>query len=378
MSHPSEMHGRNGSRVNPWLIVILFGLVTFLMVRSFLDFGGGALRDPEYEARTVTPRGDLAADEKSTIDLFHEVSPAVVYITTTAVARDRFSLNLLEIPRGTGSGFVYDKQGYIVTNYHVILNADAATVTMSDQSTWPARFVGAEPDEDLAVLKIDAPLAKLRAIAIGSSHDLQVGQKVFAIGNPFGFDQTLTTGVISGLGREITSVTERKIRGVIQTDAAINPGNSGGPLLDSAGRLIGVNTAIYSPSGAYAGIGFAVPIDTVNRIVPELIRHGKVARPMLGIVPDDRIPRRLGIEGVLVMGVLPRSGAEQAGLQASHYDRSGNAVLGDIVIAIDQQPTPDNERLLDVLDKYKVGDTVVVTVLRNRQRQELPVTLQAR
>ncbi len=295
--YPEERPYR--AQVNPWPVIVLFILVMVLLVRSFFDFGGGAIHDPNYEPRPVTARGDLAEDEKSTISLFRNVSPAVVYITTASVRRDRFSFNLMEIPRGTGSGFIYDKQGHVVTNYHVIQNADTANVTLADQSTWPAQLVGVEPDQDLAVLKVDIPSARLQPILIGTSDDLQVGQKVFAIGNPFGFDQTLTTGVISGLGREVTSVTERKITGVVQTDAAINPGNSGGPLLDSAARLVGVNTAIYSPSGAYAGIGFAVPVDTVNRIVPQLIQHGRVARPVLGIIPDDRVTRRLGIDGVL-------------------------------------------------------------------------------
>ncbi|MEL6107098.1 MAG: trypsin-like peptidase domain-containing protein [Planctomycetota bacterium] len=338
----------------------------------------GALHDPSYTSRVVTPRGELAADEQSTIELFREASAGVVYITTKSVERDRFSFDLRERPQGTGTGFIYDTKGFIVTNFHVILNADAATVTLSDQSSWSARFVGAEPDQDIAVLKIDAPIDRLKALAIGTSNDLQVGQKVFAIGNPFGFDQTLTTGVISGLGREITSVTERKIRGVIQTDAAINPGNSGGPLLDSAGRLIGVNTAIYSPSGAYAGIGFAVPVDTVNRIVPDLIRTGRVARPTLGIMPDDRIPRRLGVDGVAVMGVFPGSGAEEAGLRAMRQDRTGAIVLGDIILSIDDVATPSEQTLLDTLRDHKVGETVQLTILRGREQVQVGVTLQAR
>jgi S1-C subfamily serine protease len=320
----------------------------------------------------------LAADEKSTIELFRGVSPSVVYITTAAVRRDRFSFNLLELPRGTGSGFIYDTQGHVVTNYHVIQNADTATVTLSDQSAWPARLVGVEPDQDLAVLRVDVPADRLRPIVIGASNDLQVGQKVFAIGNPFGFDQTLTTGVISGLGREITSVTERTISGVIQTDAAINPGNSGGPLLDSAGRLVGVNTAIYSPSGVYAGIGFAVPVDTTNRIVPDLIRHGRIARPVLGIVPDDRVTQRLGIDGVLIMGVFPDSGAQTAGLRATRLDELNNVLLGDIVVAIDGKPTPTTESLLDALEENSVGDAVMVTVLRDDRSLSVRVTLQAR
>ena len=365
----------------PWIVIVLFVLVMILLVRSFIDLlpsRGKPLSDPNYEPRAVTARGDLAEDEKATITLFREVSPSVVFITTSAVARDRFSLNLLEIPRGAGSGFIYDKQGHIVTNFHVIQNADSATVTLSDQSTWQARLVGVEPDQDLAVLRIEAPAERLRPIMIGTSNDLQVGQNVFAIGNPFGFDQTLTTGVISGLGREITSVTERKISGVIQTDAAINPGNSGGPLLDSAGRLIGVNTSIVSPSGAYAGVGFAVPVDTVNRVVPQLIKHGQVARPVLGIIPDDRVSQRLGVDGVMIMGVFPRSGAEKAGLRATQYDESGNVQLGDIIIAINDQPTPTTEKLFDILDQHEIGSTVTVEILRGNVKKSIPIELQGR
>ena len=203
--------GEGTSRSSQWLLVGLSLMVSLLLAKNVLDMFRGALHDPSYESRVVTPRGELAQDEQSTIELFREASAAVVYITTKSVERDRFSFDLTERPQGTGTGFIYDTKGFIVTNFHVILNADAATVTLSDQSSWRARFVGAEPDQDIAVLKIDAPIDRLKALAIGTSGDLQVGQKVFAIGNPFGFDQTLTTGVISGLGREITSVTERKI-----------------------------------------------------------------------------------------------------------------------------------------------------------------------
>jgi S1-C subfamily serine protease len=221
----------------------------------------------------------LTDDERETIALFEQASPSVVYITSLSVRRDLFTLNVLEIPQGTGSGFVWDDAGHIVTNFHVIQNADRAQVTLADRSTWVAELVGVAPAKDLAVLRIDAPAAKLRPLPVGSSEDLRVGQTVLAIGDPFGLDQTLTTGVISALGREIESVAQIPIRDVIQTDAAINPGNSGGPLLDSSGRLIGVNAAIYSPSGAYAGIGFSIPVDTVKWVVPELIEHGELRRP---------------------------------------------------------------------------------------------------
>jgi S1-C subfamily serine protease len=258
-----------------WLLLIGAFLVWWF---GLLKFGGDAAGEANAVPRVVTPRGDLAAEEKATIELFREASKSVVYIRTIALRRDVFTLNVYEIPEGTGSGFIWDEQGHIVTNYHVIRTASAAHVTLADNSTYNAQLVGVEPAKDLAVLQIDAPKRLLRPIPIGTSRDLLVGQTVFAIGNPFGLDQTLTTGIISALNREIQSVTRQPIQGVIQTDAAINPGNSGGPLLDSAGRLIGVNTAIYSPSGAYAGIGFAIPVDTVNQVVPQLIQQGRNAR----------------------------------------------------------------------------------------------------
>src|SRR5688572_20773324 len=261
------------------LLLLVAGALVYTVVRGRGDRGDastGSATAVVAEPRAITPRGDLSSDEQSTIELFKRTSPSVVHVTSVDVRRGRLSLNMFEIPQGTGSGFIWDSEGHVVTNFHVIQNGSRAEVTLNDNTVWRASIVGTAPDKDVAVLKIDAPRDKLTKIMVGVSNNLQVGQKVFAIGNPFGLDQTLTTGVISGLGREIQSVTKRPIQGVIQTDAAINPGNSGGPLLDSAGRLIGVNTAIYSPSGAYAGIGFAVPVDIVNRIVPQLVSHGKV------------------------------------------------------------------------------------------------------
>jgi S1-C subfamily serine protease len=324
----------------------------------------------------------LADDEKATIELFKNRSPSVVYITTAAMRRDALSLNVMEIPRGTGTGVVWDNDGHIVTNFHVIEGADRARVAHGDK-VWEARLVGALADKDVAVLKIDAPGKTLRPVAVGSSHDLQVGQKVFAIGNPFGLDQTLTTGVISGLGREIKARTGRVIQDVIQTDAAINPGNSGGPLLDSAGRMIGVNTAIFSPSGAYAGIGFAIPVDTVNRIVPQIIRHGRVIRPGFGIIIfPDQILQHYGMEGVLVREVQPGGAAEAAGMQPTRLNEIGEPELGDIIVAIDGTEIQNSEDLFRVLDEHKVGDTVKVDVLReaqtaNARTEQLSVTLQS-
>jgi len=331
---------------------------------------------PDAVPRPVTARAGLAADEQATVDLFEEASPSVVYITALGLRRDVFGFNVFEIPQGTGSGFVWDSRGYVVTNFHVIQNADRAEVTLADHSSWQARLVGAEPDKDLAVLKIDAPAGLLRPLSVGRSHDLKVGQHVFAIGNPFGFDQTLTTGVISALGREISSVTGRPIKGVIQTDAAINPGNSGGPLLDSAGRLIGVNTAIYSPRGAYIGIGFAVPVDTVNLIVPQLVAHGKVVKPQLGVsIVADSLAHRMGLEGAIVVEVSPGSGAAHAGIRPTRRNAAGRIVLGDLIVAVDGAAVRTGDDLTSLLSDHRVGDTVTVTVQRGDRREDLRVVL---
>jgi S1-C subfamily serine protease len=334
--------------------------------------------DPTATPRLVTARGDLAEDEKSTIALFKLVSPSVVHITTLAVRQNYFTLDLQQIPQGTGSGFVWDQDGRVVTNYHVVEGADAAQVTLADHSIWKARLVGAYPDKDLAVLVIDAPRERLQPIPLGTASDLQVGQKVFAIGNPFGLDQSLTTGVISALGREIESVTQRVIKGMIQTDAAINPGNSGGPLLDSAGRLIGVNTAIFSPSGAYAGIGFAIPADEVNRVVPQLIQHGKITRPGLGVqVAPDQLGRELGLTGVLIVSVQPGGPAAEAGLRPTRRDDTGRLQLGDVILAVDDTPVHTVDDLLDALEKSRIAAPVPVTILRDSQKQIVTVVLQA-
>jgi S1-C subfamily serine protease len=364
-------------RSQTWLTVLLLILVLLFLFKEARTW----LPDLYYKGaqpRAVTARGDLAQDEKGTIALFKAASPSVVYITTMTVRRELFSSRALEVPQGAGSGFVWDENGYVVTNFHVIANAQSARVTLADQSTWPAQLVGVEPDKDIAVLKIGTPKHLLPPLALGTSSDLQVGQKVFAIGNPFGFDQTLTTGVISGLGREIVSASGRPIQGVIQTDAAINPGNSGGPLLDSAGRLIGINTAIYSPSGAYAGVGFAVPVDAVNRIVPQLVRGEKLKKPGLGIrwVPEDAVSR-LGLEGVLILDVTPGSPADQAGLQPTRRDSFDNLILGDLIIAADGKPIRNVNDLFRVLDDHEVGDTVRFTIVRNNRKANVDIQVQA-
>ena len=338
----------------------------------------GQLRNPNATPRTITPRGALNAEERATIALFRQVSPSVVYITTLARQRDFFSLNIAEIPQGSGSGFIWDPEGHVITNFHVLQGASSAKVTLADHSVWDAQLVGMAPDHDLAVLYIRAPKNQLRPLAIGTSADLEVGQSVFAIGNPFGLDQTLTTGIISALGREINATTGRMIARVIQTDAAINPGNSGGPLLDSAGRLIGVNTAIFSPSGSYSGIGFAVPVDTVNRIVPQLIRQGAITRAGLGVrIGDDRVSRRLNLSGVLVIEVDKGSAAEAAGLRSTRVDAKGEVKLGDVIVAIDGERIETSNDLFNAMEKRTVGETVKVTVLRGETRLNMAVTLQA-
>ena len=366
------------SRQNHRLMGIFLGIILVLVFFQVKHW----FADTNYtnaNSRLVTPKGNMTQDEKNNIELFKRISPSVVYITSIAVQRDIFTFRALEIPQGTGSGFIWDENGYIVTNFHVIQNAQAADVTLGDHSTWKAKLVGYEADKDLAVLKIDAPKKLLRPIKVGTSADLQVGQKVFAIGNPFGFDHTLTTGIISGLGREIESVTERPIQGVIQTDAAINPGNSGGPLLDSSGRLIGINTAIVSPSGAYAGIGFAVPVDFVNRMVPQIIRYGKVIKPVLGIsIAEDHVVRYIGAKGVLVLTVDPGGPADKAGLRPTRRDARGRILLGDLIVSIDGKPIADSKDLFRILDSYNIGDTVKVRVRRSDQEIEFNVTLQAK
>ncbi|MBI4523865.1 MAG: trypsin-like peptidase domain-containing protein [Deltaproteobacteria bacterium] len=356
----------------------LFALLTLGATLVWRFWANGAVpQNPPATPRAIAPRGEFDADEKATIALFRQASPSVVHITTLTVARDMFTLNLLQIPEGTGSGFIWDDAGNIVTNFHVIQNAAAAQVTLADHSNWKARRVGVAPDKDLAVLRIDAPKSRLRPIPIGASKDLLVGQKAFAIGNPFGLDQTLTKGVISALGREIESVTRRPIQGVIQTDAAINPGNSGGPLLDSAGRLIGVNTAIYSPSGVSAGIGFAIPVDTVNRVVPELVRYGKIIRPGLRVqVAEDQLTEQLGLAGVLIVDVAPNSSAARSGLRPTRRDQAGRVKLGDLIVAIDGKKITSVSDLYLAFEQYKVGDSVTVSVLRDNKRDHVKVALE--
>ncbi|WP_374562544.1 S1C family serine protease [Ideonella sp.] len=332
---------------------------------------------PDAAPRSIATRGPLSGDEQNNIAVFKAASPSVVNITALTVERDFFSLNVQQVPRGTGTGFVWDDRGHIVTNFHVIQGASAARVTLADQTSYRAELVGAFPDRDLAVLRIDAPKARLPALPIGTSRELQVGQRVFAIGNPFGLDQTLTTGIVSALGREIESATRRMIRGVIQTDAAINPGNSGGPLLDSAGRLVGVTTAIYSPSGASSGIGFAIPVDEVNRIVPRLIRDGRMVRPALGISGGPpSLTRSLELPtGVALVGVTSGGPAQRAGLEPFRRGRDGRVVQGDVITAVNDEAVTDLDDLLTALERYRPGDKVTLSLWRGGQTRKLAVTL---
>jgi S1-C subfamily serine protease len=342
-----------------------------------------SLRDAAAQGtpRDVTPRGALVPSEQALIDLFEQTRVSVVYITTESRVVDLWTRNVFNIPRGTGSGFTWDERGHIVTNSHVVSGASGARVRLSDGRDVAANLVGVSPAHDLAVLRIEVTDLP-RPLPIGSSDDLRVGQTALAIGNPFGLDWTLTTGIVSALDRALPTEDGRGlIDHLVQTDAAINPGNSGGPLLDSAGRLIGVNTMIFSPSGASAGVGFAVPVDTVNRVVPQLIANGKYVRPTLGLEVDERlnqmITERLQVKGVAVLRVAPGSAAESAGLRGARIQDNSAIVPGDIILEVDGMPIDSVARLLSRLDERRVGDNVRLTVLRDGKKQEVPVTLQA-
>jgi S1-C subfamily serine protease len=361
----------NHFRLGPALFWLLVGLLLLLAlwqaVPRWLSVPAG-----EAKPRPVTARGDLAEDEKTTIAIFEQAKDSVVYISTRATVMDVFTRNVFTVPRGTG---------HVITNYHVIEGASEAMVRLADGRSFRAALVGASPPHDIAVLRIGVAFKRPPPVPVGTSHDLKVGQKVFAIGNPFGLDWTLTTGIVSALDRSLGTEDGRTIDHLIQTDAAINPGNSGGPLLDSAGRLIGINTAIYSPSGASAGIGFAVPVDTVNRVVPQLIAHGRYLRPALGVEVDEalnaRLTRLLGVEGVVILRVLPDSGAAQAGLAGVKIGPNGALVPGDVILAVDGKPTRNVAELFSRLDDHQVGDAVVVRIWRDGRVMERTVTLMA-
>ena len=315
-------------------------------------------------------------DEANSTEIYRRASPAVVHVTNTALKRSFFNRNVREVAQGTGSGFVWDKNGLIVTNYHVIRNANRLIIELYDKSQWEAQIIGVAPEKDLAVLRIDAPPEVLFPLPMGDSSELEVGRKVLAIGNPFGLDTTLTTGVVSALGREIDAPNNRRIRNVIQTDAAINPGNSGGPLLNSLGQLIGVNAAIYSPSGASAGIGFAIPVNTVKEVVPQLISFGKLYRPTIGIeLASDRWARRYHIRGMPVVRVFPGLPAAEAGMSGAWKNHRGEIILGDIITAIDGQPISNNDDYLNYMEQHKPGDQLLISTELNGQKREYQVRL---
>lgn len=326
--------------------------------------------------RKVDPVTIVTDTETATIKLFEETAPSVVFINTTKIAQKNYwSRNLYETPSGSGSGFIWDKNGSIVTNYHVVDGAHKIMVTLSDMSTWEAEVIGAEPNKDLAVLKINAPARILNPILVGQSEQLKVGQSVYAIGNPFGLDQTLTTGIISALGREIKSKDGVPINDVIQTDAAINPGNSGGPLLDSSGRLIGVNTMIYSPSGASAGIGFSIPVDEVNYVVSDIVKYGKVRKPFIGVsLVNSQKMRQAGLQGALILKLIKDGPAEKAGLRETRRNNSGELELGDIIVGINNISIESNNDLFIALEQFSPGDKV--SVLFQREGRERAVEME--
>lgn len=340
----------------PWFVICI--VLLFLFCPTFVQAG-------------------FQPDEEATIRVFEQTSSSVVFIKNASLQWDWFSTYMYEVPQGAGSGFIWDTKGHIVTNFHVIYQADKIEVILSDQQSYEAEVVGVAPEFDLAVLKINAPAKLLKAILIGDSKDLKVGQRAISIGNPFGLDYSLTTGVISALGRSMRSISGRKIQDVIQTDAAINPGNSGGPLLDSSGNLIGVSTMIYSPSGASAGVGFAIPVNTVKRVVPHLIEYGKFKKAGLGVVlVPDNIRERLRIKGALIMDIQRGGAADQAGLKASRRDVYGNVVYGDIIISLNDRSVKDNDELVGYFDDKNVGDKVNIKFLRGNKEYGTSVVLQ--
>lgn len=353
-------------------------LALFLSCLTQLPLAASAA-EKQAQLRSVTPRGPLTADEKQVVDLFRRTSPAVVYITTLDHVINLFTLNVREVPRGTGTGIVWDSLGHIVTNYHVVAGARAAQVRLTDQRTLRAELVGVSPEQDLAVLRIKFGDSKPAPLTLGSSRDLQVGQRVYAIGNPFGFDHTLTTGVVSALDRSISDDQGNAFHHLIQTDAAINPGNSGGPLLDSAGRLIGVNASIYSPSGASAGIGFAIPVDTVNRIVSDIIVFGYYRRPVFGITSIERVSsavtQQLGISGVLILDVEAGSPAQKVGLRGTRQERDGSITPGDVIQSIDGEAVDSVSDMEKLLDDKRIGQNVTLGLWRNGRKIQVEVTL---
>jgi len=316
----------------------------------------------------------LLQDEVNTINIFKQGVKSTVNVSNVKYARTSwFSSNVSEIPFGVGSGFVWDNKGHIVTNYHVIMEGDSFLVSFhGDKKQYKAELIGAEPKQDIAVIKLKEMPKNLVPLKVGSSHDLMVGQKTLAIGNPFGLDHTITQGIVSALDRKIPGIGDVTIHGMIQTDSSINPGNSGGPLLDSTGELIGMNTIIYSKSGSSSGVGFAVPVDSIKRIVPQLIKHGKVTRPGLGVgILPEYHKSRFGVdEGLVITFVDEESGAYKAGLRGIQQDRRGRYYLGDVIIAVDGKKVANYDDIYHALNKYKVGDHVEVTYLHKGEKKK--------
>jgi S1-C subfamily serine protease len=326
-------------------------------------------------AALARPAGALLPEEQNTIRVFQDASPSVVFVTNVAIGQNMY-MDEFAIPQGAGSGFVWDDKGHIVTNFHVVQGGDAFLVTLRDQTQLEAKVVGVDPNKDIAVLKVEK-VDKLRPIKVGSSDKLLVGQQAIAIGNPFGLDHSLSKGVISALGREVQGIGGVTIRDMIQTDAAINPGNSGGPLLDSDGNLIGMNTMIFSRSGSSAGVGFAVPVAFVKRIVPQLIQHGRVTRPGIGvsILTSGQKYYLIGEQdGVVIGSVQPGGPAEKAGLRGVRR-LGGRAVVGDVIVGVDSHEVKDFDDLYNALDRYKAGDAVQIKVLRAGKTLSVPITL---
>jgi S1-C subfamily serine protease len=345
---------------------------TFLSVLVLLSTVAGTAALPgRLRAQPVRTE-----DERNTIEIVKRLRNSVVFVTNIQLVRDFFYSSEEEVPRGSGSGFVWDDQGHIVTNFHVIEEGDLFNVTLPDRQQRRARLVGKEPTKDIAVLRVEGDPSALFPVRAGSSSDLEVGQKVIAIGNPFGFDHTVTTGIVSALGRSMPGAGGVTIRDMIQTDASINPGNSGGPLLDSTGALIGMNTMIISPSGASSGIGFAVPVDTIKKIVPEIIRFGKVAHPWIGITPlADRYARQAGVEGVIIRDVPEGSEAYRAGLRGLGRDNFGQLYIRDVISAVDGAPVKSYDDLYTALENRRVGEVVTLTVIRNDRKRTVRLTL---
>ncbi len=352
------------------------GVAVLDRVSSRLQPAGSAFSEKVPAGITDPANG---TDENNNIEIYRAVAPGVVNINTTSYARDFFGF--VEPREGSGSGSILDQEGNILTNFHVVEGAQKLSVSLGGQKTYAAKFIGGDPDTDLAVIRlIEKPREPLTIVSLGDSDKLAVGQKVLAIGNPFGLDRTLTTGVISGLQRPIRARNNRLIEGAIQTDASINPGNSGGPLLDSHGRMIGINSQIVSPSGVSAGLGFAIPANIAKRIVPQLVSFGTVRRPRLGITTRDVAVLKNQVEmpvndGVLIWEVAPGGAAANAGLQGLTQTENGDVELGDIIVGIDGEKVGNTDDLSRILDKHQVGETVRIDVFRNGKRATVSVRL---